>query len=93
MNKDYERITAIQKSVTNEELLSAMSGYLEQALAHYPVLQANQEFSNALGTSQFMRALHIIRRSRQADENEYFDLIRVLEFAESRRLAIMMKKE
>lgn len=92
MNKDYERITAIQKSLTTDELSRAMSGYVEELMTSYPALQTNQEFLNALETSQFMRALHVIRRSRQTDENEYFDLIRVLEFAESRRLAIWMNK-
>ena len=88
---DYDRISAIQKAVNNEQLDKAMEGYGQQAATAHPALQLNKDFNAALGSGQFMTALDHVRRARRADGEEYFGVIRVLEFAAGRRLAIMMK--
>jgi hypothetical protein len=88
---DFDRISGIQKAHSDEQLDIAMTGYAQQAATLHPALQLNQAFNNALEAGQFMRALEIIRQARRVDGEEYFGVIRVLEFAAERRIAIMMK--
>ena len=87
---DSDRIEAIQKSANAEQLDKAMNGFRAQAIAAHPALQHNEDFRRWLDTGQYMRALAEIRRAREADADAYLDVIRVLQFAEGRRLAIMM---
>jgi hypothetical protein len=84
------RIGMIQRSTTSEQLLDATVGYAEEAIATHPALRENQGFLGALASGKFLMALGHIRRARLGDEDEYQDVIRVLEFAATRALAIMM---
>ena len=87
---DRDRINAIQKSANDEQLDKAMDGFRDQTIAAHPALQHNEDFRRLLETGQYMRALEQVRRAREPDEDVYLDVIRVLQFAVSRRLAIMM---
>ena len=87
---DSDRIEAIQKSTNNEQLDKAMHGYLDQAVAAHPALLQHENVSRLLDTGQYMRVLEQIRHARERDQDAYLDVIRVLQFAEGRRLAIMM---
>lgn len=84
------RIGMIQRSTTSEQLLDATVGYAEDAIARHPALRDNAGFLAALATGRFLTALGHIRRARLGDADEYLDVIRVLEFAATRALAIMM---
>lgn len=88
--KDDDRISRIQKAISDEQLDEAMAGCSQQAITAHPALQNNLEFKTSMDTGQFLRALEQIRHARKADADEYRDVIRVLEFAATRRLAIMM---
>lgn len=87
---DRDRIDAIQKSANDEQLDKAMGGFRGEAVAAHPALQNNDDFKRLLETGQYMRALEEVRRVRGLDYDLYLDVIRVLQFAVSRRLAIMM---
>jgi len=84
------RIGMIQRSTTSEQLLDATVGYGEEAIAIHPALRDNVGFLTALASGKFLNALGHIRRARLADQDEYLDVIRVLEFAATRALTIMM---
>lgn len=87
---DSERIGQIQQAVTMEQLEQATQGYRQQAMAAHPALQHNQAFQGFLDEGQFLRALDNVRRARLSDGDEYLDVIRVLQFAATRQLAIKM---
>ena len=87
---DYDRITQIQKATTNEQLDDAMRDYRQQAVTAHIKLQDNVDFNASMEAGEFLRALESVRHARLPDEDEYFDVIRVLEFAETRRLYIKM---
>jgi hypothetical protein len=87
---DSERIGTIQKAVNNEQLDNAMQGYKSSAIAAHPKLANNKDFDSSMESGQFNRALQAVRSVRRQDEEEYFDVIRVLEFAATRQLAIKM---
>ena len=84
------RIGKIQKSTTTEELLDATVGYGDEAIARHPALRDNAGFLAALSSGKYLNALGFIRRARLKDDDEYLDVIRVLEFAATRALTIMM---
>ena len=88
--KDDDRIIRIQKAISDEQLDDAMAGCSRQAITEHPALRNNLAFKTSMDAGQFLRALEQVRRARQADGDEYRDVIRVLEFAATRRLAIMM---
>jgi hypothetical protein len=88
--KDDDRIAAIQKAANDEQLDKAMKGFLDHAVAAHPALRQQENFSRLLDTGQYMRALEQVRHAREQDQDAYLDVIRVLQFAEGRRLAIMM---
>ena len=88
--KDSQRIDAIQKSANDEELDKAMNGFRAETFAAHPALQHNADYQHSLDAGQYMRALDHVRRARDPDGETYLDVIRVLQFAASRRLAIMM---
>lgn len=87
---DYDRITQIQKATTNEQLDDAMRDYRQQAVTAHIKLQDNVDFNASMEAGEFLRALESVRHARLPDQDEYFDVIRVLEFAETRRLYIKM---
>jgi hypothetical protein len=87
---DNERISRIQKANSNEQLDNSMDGYLLEAIAAHPKLGNNKDFNSAMETGQFFRALEHVRRAREPDEDKYSDVIRMLEFATTRQLAIKM---
>jgi hypothetical protein len=87
---DRDRINAIQKSENDEQLDRVMNGYREEAIGVHPKLAQNNEFRKLLDSGQYMRALDEVRHAREPDEEAYFDVIRMLQFAAGRRLAIMM---
>ena len=87
---DNERIGNIQKALNLEQLGNATDGYRLDAGARHPKLTNNQAFNAFMDDGLFQPALDNVRRSRRADNDEYLDVIRVLEFAATRRLAIMM---
>jgi hypothetical protein len=83
-------INAIQKAGNDEQLDKVMDGFRDQAVAAHSALQHNEDFGRLLATGQYMRALEQVRRAREPDADAYLDVIRVLQFAAGRRLAIMM---
>ena len=85
-----QRIDAIVKSANDEELDKAMASFRAETLAAHPALQRNADYQHSLETGQYMRALNHVRRAREPDGETYLDVIRVLQFAVTRRLAIMM---
>jgi hypothetical protein len=87
---DSERIGQIQKAVNNEQLDNAMRGYKLAVIAAHPKLGSNKDFDSYMESGQFNRALQAVKSVRKQDEAEYFDVIRVLEFAATRQLAIKM---
>ena len=87
---DSERIGKIQKAVNNEQLDNAMQGYKLAAIAAHPKLEGNKDFDSCMDSGQFTRALQAVKSVRRQNEEEYFDVIRVLEFAATRQLAIKM---
>ncbi len=84
------RIGKIQQAATSEQLLDATIGYGDEAIARHPALRDNAGFLAALTGGKFLNALGCIRRARLKDDDEYLDVIRVLEFAATRALTIMM---
>jgi hypothetical protein len=87
---DSERIGEIQKALNNEQLDNAMRGYSSHAATTHPKLKSHDDFNTYLESGQFHRALQYVRSARAKDEDQYFDVIRVLEFAATRQLAIKM---
>jgi len=87
---DSERIGEIQKAINNEQLDNAMRGYSSHAAEAHPKLKNHDDFNAFMESGQFHRALQYVRSARQKDEDQYFDVIRVLEFAATRQLAIKM---
>jgi hypothetical protein len=85
-----DRISRIQKSTNNEQLDKAMDGFALESNANHPALQTNAGFASSMSAGQFLHALGHVRRARLTDDDKYLDVIRVLEFASTRELAIKM---
>ena len=89
MNDD-DRITEIQRTISDRKLDSAMEGYREQAISAHPALQHNEQFNSSMKARQFIRALDDVRKACEIDGNEYLDVIRMLETVVAQRVTIMM---
>lgn len=76
--------------MNNEQLDKAMEGYGQEASTRHPALQKNADFKASIDAGQFLHALGHVRRAREVDGDKYLDVIRVLEFAATRELAIKM---
>lgn len=87
---DRIRIDTIVHSADDAQLNQAMDGYRDDSVTLHPELGHNEDFGRLMENRQYMRALEIVRQARGLDTNLYADVIRVLQFAVSRRLAIMM---
>jgi hypothetical protein len=87
------RIGRIQRATSNEQLLHATGGYEDEAIAAHPGLGEHPGFAKSLIEGKFLSALGYVRRARDRDNDDYLDVIRVLEFAATRALAIMMRPQ
>ncbi|MES2354384.1 MAG: hypothetical protein V4568_08260 [Pseudomonadota bacterium] len=86
---DEQLITSIQQAQTDQELDQLTDRYREYVLTAYPTFRMHYGFSEDLHEGRYSRALDDVKRAAIGRGDRYQDVIRVLELAVEKHLALI----